>query len=192
MYKKYSEVYDVDFLDSFGNNANKIKNINFDGEYIDVDKITKACNIDLKYDKMKHSGISKRKSNIDKNIVINKSEPRYRQRFTIAHEIGHIILEHKVGRKVYRTEDLKKYRNIIDKAEEVSANKFAADLLMPKKLVVEVLKTSLIELGYSMDQKLYKDDIDDLVKLSAEKLDVSYLAFKYRLKNLGILNEYLW
>lgn len=55
-------------------------------------------------------------------IVVNSRDGRERQRFTIAHELGHLLL-HESGNL---------YRDVsFSGPGEIEANKFAADLLMP-------------------------------------------------------------
>lgn len=65
----------------------------------------------------------------EKLIAVNAKDSVERQRFTIAHEIGHIVLKHQIsGSSV-------DYRRTLDgnstSSKEIEANKFAAELLMP-------------------------------------------------------------
>jgi len=75
-------------------------------------------------------------------ITISATDPYTRQRFTIAHELGHYMLHrHLIGDGVdddraYRSTNAGKYHNtLIGPVEETEANKFAANLLMPRDLV---------------------------------------------------------
>lgn len=75
-------------------------------------------------------------------ITICANDPHTRQRFTLAHEIGHYMLHrHLVGDgidddRAYRSTQIGKYHNtLIGPAEETEANKFAANLLMPRDLI---------------------------------------------------------
>lgn len=75
-------------------------------------------------------------------ITLNETDSFTRQRFTLAHELGHYMLHRDlVGSGVdddcaYRSTQIGKYHNtLIGSAEETEANKFAANLLMPKDLV---------------------------------------------------------
>ena len=75
-------------------------------------------------------------------ITINAVDPHTRQRFTLAHELGHYMLHrHLIGDGVdddraYRSTNIGKYHNtLIGPKEETEANKFAANLLMPRDLV---------------------------------------------------------
>lgn len=64
------------------------------------------------------------------SIWIHENEAPHRQRFTIAHEIGHLMLHpDEDGRVFFRD------TSFFGNAREVEANRFAADLLMPKHLV---------------------------------------------------------
>jgi len=66
-------------------------------------------------------------SHTDKKIYVKHGDIPQRQRFTIAHELGHIKLHN--GDK-FRTE---RGLNVFsDDPEEVEANRFAAMLLMPE------------------------------------------------------------
>lgn len=63
-------------------------------------------------------------------MTINLSERETRQRFTIAHELAHILL-HPEGR-IWRTEWAADYE---DRQREREADQFAAHLLMPENMV---------------------------------------------------------
>ncbi|MCF1505639.1 ImmA/IrrE family metallo-endopeptidase [Afifella sp. H1R] len=83
-------------------------------------------------------------------IVVNANHPRTRQRFTLAHELGHYMLHrHLIGTGVgddcaYRSTDTGKYRNRrIGPREETQANKFAASVLMPNKLIESLQKSGV-------------------------------------------------
>ncbi len=188
MLKTYSEAYYDEFLRNFGDNAKKIKDIEFDGDFIDVDKIARVCGYNIELENIKESGFSRQDSDGGVEITINENEPEYRRRFTIAHEIGHVILGHINEIEIYRNTE-SEYRDMVHRATEVSANKFAAELLMPYKLVVYVIRESLKELNYNEDDKLYRNNIEKIIDKSANKMKVSGIAFKYRLDNLGIFND---
>lgn len=63
-------------------------------------------------------------------IGYNQAKHQHRQRFTVAHEIGHLLLGHTSGNFIL---DLNS-----KKPEDIEANQFAAELLMP----LEMLKNS--------------------------------------------------
>lgn len=118
------------------------------------------------------------------NPVQNSYEPR--RRFTLAHELGHFCLHRdKVSqgfkdnrRTMSRTHS---YWDIL----ESEANNFAAQILMPANLVVDmseyILNASQIhgEGGY-----MYPGD---LARRLASAFVVSNSAMEYRLLNLGVI-----
>lgn len=57
-------------------------------------------------------------------IGYNKSHPRHRQRFTVAHELGHLLLGHTAPGAIYIDPSS-------NKPEEIEANTFAGELLVP-------------------------------------------------------------
>jgi len=64
-----------------------------------------------------------------RHIFVNKNDPPTRQRFTLAHELGHAVL--------HSGENLIDYRRNLEGSndrKEVEANKFAAEVLMPEEL----------------------------------------------------------
>lgn len=74
-----------------------------------------------------------RRSGDDVEIYVNAADAYYRQRFTIAHELGHYFC-HEYINDIENLEyvDL---RSDASSPEEVQANKFASELLMPDDLV---------------------------------------------------------
>jgi Zn-dependent peptidase ImmA (M78 family) len=116
--------------------------------------------------------------NDKKVIIINTrvSKHELRKRFTIAHELGHLILhENRVlnfsatGRSIL-FRDAKSSRGVDDL--EIEANHFAACLLMPE----ENMEDDLAQLG-----SITEDAIDTL----AGKYQVSIPAVVTRLTSLG-------
>jgi Zn-dependent peptidase ImmA (M78 family) len=75
-------------------------------------------------------------------ICVHESDPATRQRFTIAHEIGHCHLAHEragdaeihVDRGIIAQRTARSSEGAVD-LNEVEANQFAAALLMPAELI---------------------------------------------------------
>lgn len=109
-------------------------------------------------------------------IGVNWAHHANRQRFTIAHEIGHFVLHE--GETYVDKGFSVNFRDLESgsgkKREEVQANAFAAALLMPAELVRSAFKTHRFDLA---------DDGDDL-RLLAEKFGVSAQAMAIRLKDV--------
>ena len=100
-----------------------------------------------------------------KAIFVNDDDCYYRQRFTIAHEIGHILL-HKHPAFI----DYRKESGGYHDSKEQSANCFAANLLMPENVFVEK----------------WMQTCGSLPMLS-QLFAVSEDAVYFRAKNLGLL-----
>ena len=113
-------------------------------------------------------------------IGVNSSNHIHRQRFTVAHEIGHLLL-HK-GDEYIDTPKVH-YRDFLSGLaidnEEIEANGFAAELLMPR----EFLEKSLQVIG-----KKKMDDPQKIIDKLSKEYKVSPQAAELRLKNLGILS----
>lgn len=105
-------------------------------------------------------------------IGVNSNEVPVRQRFTIAHELGHFFLHQQKDTFVdYR--DNKK--DVMRTPREKEANMFAAALLMPKEPLIKELK-NVAKNGFSEEE----------LKLLAEKFDVSLDSMKIRLMQLHL------
>jgi Zn-dependent peptidase ImmA (M78 family) len=116
-------------------------------------------------------------------IGVNTQTSRRRQRFTIAHEFGHLLL-HKgkqiiVDQAVLRVDLRNHVSSMGTDIEEIEANTFAAALLMPERIVVPYV-TDLIQGNGDITR-------EDLIAELARSFDVSAEAMGYRLINIGIL-----
>ncbi|WP_417452897.1 ImmA/IrrE family metallo-endopeptidase [Kiloniella sp.] len=111
-------------------------------------------------------GVSIKRTNLDDDIAgmiernadgtytvsVNEDQHPNRQRFTIAHELGHFVLHKKLigdgvdDTKMYRSTDAGKYHNKnFAKIQETEANQFAATLLMPTHLIKKYLELGVSE-----------------------------------------------
>ena len=118
-------------------------------------------------------------------LGVNAAHSRTRQRFTVAHEIGHYRLH--PGQEVWIDHLIRAQVNFRDALssqgvmrEEVQANQFAAALLMPAKQLI----------GDTID--MLDDDstatAQDVVRQMARRYEVSQQSMEYRLINLGLLD----
>jgi Zn-dependent peptidase ImmA (M78 family) len=154
---------------------------------VGVERIVASYGIELTLDKVDDdlSGFLVRdEQNLRKSVIgANKSHHRHRQRFTIAHELGHYLL-HK-GETVHLDEGRRAFAiNLRDAEsatgednEEKEANLFAAELLMPAKFLKKDLE------GESLDILEGSVALDRL----ATKYRVSTQALTFRLANLGYI-----
>ncbi|MES2412444.1 MAG: ImmA/IrrE family metallo-endopeptidase [Pseudomonadota bacterium] len=101
-----------------------------------------------------------------KHILYNGDEHLVRRRFTIAHELGHFALKHPAAPR----DKLDSFSASIRSPIESAANRFAAELLMPKESVRIVARAR----GMS--------SVDEM----AQAFGVSKLAMAFRLNNLKL------
>jgi Zn-dependent peptidase ImmA (M78 family) len=113
-------------------------------------------------------------------IGVNSRHATTRQRFTVAHECGHLLM-HK-GQPVYIDRFVRvNWRAGESHREEREANAFAAELLMPRDLI----KTELARVA-----KVRQPTLRDVAADLAGRFRVSEEAMTYRLTNLGLLDPY--
>lgn len=116
-------------------------------------------------------------------IGYNIAQAPVRQRFTIAHEIGHFKLHHqkrtlfidKHYTEVYRRDQASATGDYLI---ERQANQFAAALLMPRHLLFQELQKVKFDLG---------DEI--ALEELAERFQVSAQAMSIRIANLGFFSS---
>ena len=109
-------------------------------------------------------------------IGVNKAHAPVRRRFTIAHELGHLLLHDGIPIRVDKTfrVNWRKGGNAQPPdVEEIEANSFAANLLMPKTLLMSVK---------SFDQFDLEDD-SEIARLACV-FEVSTQAMTFRLSQL--------
>jgi Zn-dependent peptidase ImmA (M78 family) len=111
-------------------------------------------------------------------IGLNETHPPVRQRFTIAHELGHLVLH--PGTNVFldrRVNFRDQTSSLAVDRDEIQANSFAAELLMPAEMVLAECQRAS-NLGTLMTSGFVAD--------LATIFDVSSEAMGHRLTNLGI------
>ena len=147
---------------------------------VNVEGLAKKLGISINYEPFKEdlSGVlvKEKKRTV---IGVNSSHPKTRQRFTIAHELGHFALKHDGELFIDKTVMKRDGRSsqAID-PQEIEANSFAAEILMPSELLLKSVEKLLDgKTGYSAE---------DLISDLADEFEVSTQAMEYRLTNLGI------
>ena len=113
-------------------------------------------------------------------IGVNSAHPPVRQRFTIAHELGHRALH--PGRELIL--DVPVRVNLRDKTssmasdlEEIEANAFAASLLMPEQMIRDQLNQ--LPAARRREPEATADALARIFKVSTP-------ALNFRLINLGL------
>jgi Zn-dependent peptidase ImmA (M78 family) len=116
-------------------------------------------------------------------IGVNTFHSRVRQRFTIAHELGHLLLEDTEGVHIDSGDFLMKFRDEESskgtKDDERDANQFAAELLLPKAFLERDL-SQLNDFSVTDDSQL---------RALAKRYEVSLQALLIRLSSLRFLSK---
>lgn len=118
-------------------------------------------------------------------IVVNANDAPVRQRFTIAHELGHLLIHkyptpHADGRYQVRFRNERSATGSV--REEIEANQFAAELLMPEKEIRRLAIRLQLDV---LDQSRDKEAVKKLTS-AASKFQVSVQALSFRIANLGM------
>jgi len=115
-------------------------------------------------------------------IGYNTAHSSVRQRFTLAHEVGHYVLHAGgTGQKLFVDKSVFKRDEGSSKGElkeEIEANQFAAALLMPADLV----RSEVARLGLDLED-------EDAVVTLAKRFNVSTTAMYFRLENIGLIGR---
>ncbi len=112
-------------------------------------------------------------------IGYNAAHASVRQRFSIAHEIGHFTLHRETGQlfidKQYTVYLRDQRSSSGEDLQEIQANQFAAALLMPDVMV----RGAIVGIDFDLGDETALDAL-------AEKFQVSRQAMTFRLANLKI------
>ena len=181
----------------------------YDDGQVDLHKICEELSIDLAMsaspcDTQHEHEILGRADFANKQIVIYAHGNRKRERFTLAHEIGHFYLNHD---KFLRSETTVKQDLVVDEREtkgnlinrmEYQANMFASHLLLPKFNLVRKVQELRIELdirdrghGYIFvdNQPQNLSNYYLLLEATSEFFNTSSQVIEIRLKNLGCITD---
>jgi len=126
---------------------------------------------------------AKTKANV---IGLNISHSKTRQRFTLAHELGHFLLHKRIGSTLHVDEKdiFVRFRDQHSSdgsdLEEREANTFAAELLMPLNFLGRDIKHLKDGLSFS-DETVVRD--------LSSRYGVSLHALSFRLMNLGLVDS---
>ena len=118
-------------------------------------------------------------------IGLNINNSELRRRFTLGHELGHFVLQHHLGKGAPHIDKLIsiQFRDSVSSAgvkiEEMEANLFAAELLMPSDMIARSLK--------NFESMNLADEDHGAIGELAEEYQVSVPAMTVRLSSLGYL-----
>jgi Zn-dependent peptidase ImmA (M78 family) len=147
---------------------------------IDVVRLCQQLNIELAVEELEDEISGVLMVQEQPVIVVNRSHSRARQRFTIAHEIGHFVLHRTPKDAVFVDRAALQFRNQVSSKgldpNEVAANHFAAALLMPHSMLEADLR--------SIDESITAVHVIRLAK----KYGVSEQAMNIRLARLDFVS----
>jgi Zn-dependent peptidase ImmA (M78 family) len=149
---------------------------------IDLDKIARLANANVEVAELATglSGFAYQKDGM-KFIGVSADEGTERQRFTLAHELGHLFLHRDEALRYDKGLMLLRNEHSSDGTDikEIEANRFAAELLMPE----EELRKDMAESPsvYFMNDSTFTQRY---VKKLAEKYQVSPRAMSVRITTL--------
>jgi Zn-dependent peptidase ImmA (M78 family) len=167
-------MYNVNYSSDPRKAAEDVLHMHWDGALpIRVDDIARRMGLQVikrTSPEFQYSGYFRDASNSEHGIPLiefNGYDSFTRQRFTIAHELGHYVLRHGTSPRDYPNS----FTTGTKDPRERAANQFAAEILMPADTVHQVVMSG------------YASSIDEIANL----FGVSTLAMGYRLDNIGLL-----
>lgn len=156
----------------------------WDGELpVPVAEIARERGVDLRFEALEGdlSGALYRGEDGRTVLGVNNWHVDVRQRFTIAHELGHLEM-HSATFYVDGFLARDSQSSLAIKAEEIEANAFAAELLMPRHRVLEELR------GFMGGEAT--PTMTRVVSELAFRFQVSDQAMQFRLVNLGLATSF--
>jgi Zn-dependent peptidase ImmA (M78 family) len=104
-----------------------------------------------------------------KKIYVNTKDSIKRQRFTLAHELGHYLLGHNFEEEIlYRKSSME-----TNDYKEKEANCFAANLLVDEDILIQAYD-------------IVKDSQENIIDTLSSAFVVSHDVMSYRLKNFNV------
>ncbi len=112
-------------------------------------------------------------------IYINSSRPEVRQRFTLAHELGHVVIPWHIGNIVSHLDNredeaeanfdfqLNRYEDYEYRQIEGEANRFAAELLIPSSWLIKIFE--------GLDVFNFKEALLEVMQQSGTSIDTALI-----------------
>jgi len=115
-----------------------------------------------------------------KTILVNSAHHKFRQRFCMAHELGHYLLHaQKMAYGFLDKESFFRSKPLKSKlsSKDIEANRFAAELLVPTPFLEKAID--------ELSEKDVFDTDKDVVKDLADKFNVSTMVVSLKFVNIG-------
>ena len=155
--------------------VNLLNTNNYVDDMVDIAYIVRKQGYEVFIDDDLEDDISGFVDHNNKEVVLNANETPERRRFTLAHELGHIILNAN-DNQIQHTDNITNNQLDIYASEpnEVEANYFAGCILMPKNVFIREFNS-------------IKGDIDYKIQKLAYYFGVSKLAVNVRANVLNLI-----
>lgn len=149
---------------------------------VPIEKVADSAGATIRYRPLDNdlSGMVQRVDEKTAIIGINSSHADVRKRFSIAHEIGHLVLHD--DEHLHVDEELRsnvqfrnEYSSLGVDDREIEANQFAAEILMPEQVLLKDVA------------KLKDDSPEVVIEALASLYDVSIQSMTIRLTRLGVI-----
>ena len=142
------------------------------------------------------------KNNDDQFCIYINTKINYtpRHNFTIAHELGHYFLKHKLknGSLICNRDQVSEESNEFNNLIEQEANYFASCFLMPRQMFLNSFKEIMTKLDRDYHNKMYVDnqacnysDWKRMFYWFFYKYRISIMALKFRLEEFNLI-EFNW
>jgi Zn-dependent peptidase ImmA (M78 family) len=146
---------------------------------VDLDRIARNLGVHVEYVRLADSLSGFLSTKGDERIIgVNARHHKTRQRFTMAHELAHVLLGHDTG-EVHVDKGIVLFRDADStgtNAEiEIEANRYAAELLVPRAMLKEDLSR------LDAFDAITDDDLEHL----ANRYAISLVALLNRLGDIG-------
>ena len=156
--------------------VNLLNTNNYVDDMVDIAYIVRKQGYEVFIDDDLEDDISGFVDHNNKEVVLNANETPERRRFTLAHELGHIILNANDNQIQHRDNITNNQLDIYaSEPNEVEANYFAGCILMPKNVFIREFNS-------------IKGDIDYKIQKLAYYFGVSKLAVNVRANVLNLLD----
>ena len=153
---------------------NLLNRHNYIDDMVDIANIVRQQNYNVFIDDLDNN-ISGYVDHENREVVLNKNETPERRRFTLAHELGHIILNANDNSIQHRDNIMNSQLDIYaNDNNEVEANYFAGCILMPRNVFIREFNS-------------IKGDIDYKIQKLAYYFGVSKLAVNVRANVLNLI-----
>lgn len=154
---------------------------------LSIETLFKNLGIKIDNQFMEQRGYAHIMNDSEVTISIDFTDPENVRRFTLAHELSHILFDYDRLESGERINNVQVEKELLLDQSEIRANQFAAELLMPQIIVEKELQIIIEEKKFVDNNRNIKLTQDEAIPILAEVFNVSYSTARNRLKSLGMI-----